>query len=391
MEAHVSGKRHRRAVRAAPCPAASTRRHARGAVRLGSQALERNRALVRLGRNVHDREEALGSGKGVQQEVAQLRHLVERHGRLANEHEVAREAAHVREAARRQKRAHDGHDGVVGVGHGHGDGHHGGRVGLGRRALLAQTLVARAEAREAPALARVGLHDLLAGAHLLDVAVERAQRGLHGREVTGAPLARHAHVGDERHVAGHRHEREAPVEHEQQDDGAHGLDGRLDDVGEAVVEGLGHRVDVVGEVAHDVAGACAVKEGQRQRLQVCEQVAADVEHDALRRAHHRLRVAERAQRPHGIDGRREHDARPESAHVRRREAVDDRLDHVGSRKLAQRAHARERAHGQQHEAGAAHVVEQPAHRAAKVRRLARAALRGEHRHHCSSPSETCVR
>ncbi len=267
VKADVARKRRGGAVCGHPLPAL---------VRALSPVLEAHRALVHLGLKVHGGKDALRSGERAEQEVAELRHLVEGHGRLANKHEVAGKAAHVGEAVCGQDGAQHSHDGVVGVGHGHGDGDHRGGIGLGRRAARAQLLVEGTELGDVGVLVVVGLDHLLALAHLLRVAVELAQAALRLAKEGRATPAGQAHVGDERHVAGNGDDGEAPVEHKEQHGGAKGLDGGLDDVGEAVVERLGDRVDVVGEVAHDVAGARAVKEGDGQALQVGEEVGANL-------------------------------------------------------------------------------------------------------------------
>ena len=135
------------------------------------------------------------------------------------------------------------------------------------------------------------LNDLLARDHLLDVSVQVAERCLLGGKKAlgaGTRVARVQHNGN---IARERDNRELPVKNDEHGCGADHLNGRLNHVGKAVVERLGDGVDVIGEKAHDVARARTVEIAERQRLNVREQVTADVGDHALGRAHHDLRVA----------------------------------------------------------------------------------------------------
>ena len=52
-------------------------------------------ALVHLGLKVHSRKQALGTGQRVEQEVAELRKLVDGHGSLTHKDQVACERTYV--------------------------------------------------------------------------------------------------------------------------------------------------------------------------------------------------------------------------------------------------------------------------------------------------------
>ena len=344
--------------------------------------LHHDLALVHLGRKLHNGKHALRAGKRREHEVAELRELVEGHGGLAHEHQVRGEAAHVGLAGDRHHRAEHGDGGVVDVADHDGAGHHGEGVGLRAGPRAAQVLVEAAEAGEVRALVVEDLHDLLAGHHLFHVAVQRAERGLlRGEVALGAP-AREARVQHHDRVARERHEGEPPVEHQQQHQGAHRLHRRLHHVGEAVVERLAYGVDVVGEVAHHVAVARAVEERHRQAHDVAKQVAADVEHDVLRRVHHDLRVRERRRHGHRVDGRRRRNVRREARHVAGGDAVHDRLDHVRSREVARARDRHQHGHGEHVELRVSHIAHERPHGAAHVLgpRAARC-LTLRHRHH----------
>ena len=135
------------------------------------------------------------------------------------------------------------------------------------------------------------LDDLLARDHLLDISIQVAERCLLGGKKALGADTRVARVQHDGRVAHERDNRELPVEDDEHGRGADHLNARLNHVGKAVVERLGDGVDVVGEKAHDVAQARTVEIAERQRLNVREQVATDVGHHALGRAHHDLRVA----------------------------------------------------------------------------------------------------
>ena len=195
------------------------------------------------------------------------------------------------------------------------------------------------------------LHNLLTCDHLLHVAVKRAQRALLLREEPLGSSAREAHVCHNDRVAGKRDEREPPVQHDEKHDGPHGLDGRLHHVGKAVVERLGDGVYVVGEVAHHVAVARAVEPRERKRLDVAEKVAANVEDDALRRAHHGLGVAHACGDPRGVDGGSCGNEMDEARPVARAHGVHHGLDHVRAGEVGPTGHADQHRHGQKLPAG----------------------------------------
>ena len=212
------------------------------------------------------------------------------------------------------------------------------------------------------------LNHFLAGHHLLDVAVKLAERGLLRSKVPAAPATGEAHVASNEHVAGKRDERQAPVEHHQQREGAHRLDERLHRAGKAVVERLRDRVDVIGEVAHDVAVACGVKERERQPLYVGEKVPPDVEDHLLRGAHHGLRVSHGTRHANGIDARRQRHQPRKVREVPGTHGVDHRLDHVRTQQVRQAAHRDQDGHHGKARPCMAHIVQKDPQRVAHVPR-----------------------
>ena len=307
MEAHVAGKRdqaarelgavgsHRaaRLINGSHIMQVPVRAHAlalgnlpcpRGVARLH----QLHATLVHLGLKVHGGKQALGTGQRVEQKVAQLRKLVDGHGRLAYKDQVTCKRAHVGEPLDAEHAARHGDDGIVDVANHDGHGHHGVGVAHGGGAGAAKLVVAAGEAGDIRRLVIKDLDDLLARDHLFDISVQIAQRRLLGGKKALGTHARVARIQHNGRVAHERNNRELPVKDDEHGRGAHNLNGGLNHVGKAVVERLGDGVDVVGEKAHDVARARAVKITERQRLDVREQVAANIGHHALGRAHHDL-------------------------------------------------------------------------------------------------------
>ena len=288
----VPVRAHALALGNLPCP--------RGAARLH----QLHAALVHLGLKIHGGKQALGTGQRVEQKVAQLRKLVDGHGGLAYKDQVTCKRAHVGEPLDAEHAARHGDDGVVGIADHHGHGHH--RVGIahGGGAGAAKLVVAAGKAGDIGRLAVKDLDDLLARDHLFDISVQVAKRCLLGGKEALRARARVARIQHNGRIAHERDNRELPVKDDEHGRGAHNLNGGLNHVGKAVVERLGDGVNVVGKEAHDVARARAVKIAERQRLDVREQVAADVGDHALGRAHHNLRVAQSREHARGVDDRR---------------------------------------------------------------------------------------
>ena len=164
----VPVRAHALALGNLPCP--------RGVARLH----QLHAALVHLGLKIHGGKQALGTGQRVEQKVAQLRELVDGHGRLAYKDQIARERTYVGEPLDAEHAARHGDDGIVDVANHDGHGHHGVGIAHGGGAGAAKLVVAAGEAGDIRCLAVKDLDDLLARDHLLDVSVQIAQRRLLG-------------------------------------------------------------------------------------------------------------------------------------------------------------------------------------------------------------------
>lgn len=112
-------------------------------------------ALVHLGLKIHGGKQALGAGQRVEQEVAQLRKLVDGHGRLAYKDQIARERTYVGESLDAEHAARHGDDGIIDVANHDGHGHHGVGVAHGGGAGAAKLVVAAGGSRATFAASRL--------------------------------------------------------------------------------------------------------------------------------------------------------------------------------------------------------------------------------------------
>ena len=184
-------------------------------------------------------------------------------------------------------------------------------------------------------------------------------------------------------VADGHNQRELPVEHKEQDERARHLDKALYDHCEAVVEGVGDGVDVVCEVAHDIAAVTAVEILQRQGLEVGKEVAADVKERSLRHRDHALGVAQCAEHAEAVDAGGKYDTRNKTAPVPAGEAVDNGAYHVRPDEVGNGAHGDEQCNGKEQRPVMSHIAEQPPDRLPEMFGLF-TAERTRHRPHLPS-------
>ena len=330
---------------------------------------ERHLALVGLGLHAHGGKHALRARKRREQEVRLLRELVDGQRRLAHEHEIAREHAHIGLPGKRHPAAEHGDNRIIHVADGHHRRHHRRGIRLGACARHAQALVLIAKPREVRILMVEDLHNLLSRDHLLDVTVELAEHRLLPLIETAALVGRIANIGEHADIAHHHDERELPIQDEDHGKRAHDLYGALDDHGEAVVHSLGHGVHVVGEVAHDIAAIVRVEVAQRQLLQVRKEIAADVHEHFLRSVHHDLRIRERCHHTGSVDEGRSDDACHEVRIRAAREAIDHGPNHVRAEQVGDSRHAHQQRHRQKEQLMASHIREELTQRCNEVLRL----------------------
>ena len=373
VEPHVAVQRLERDVGAAavtPGPAA----RAPGA--LGQRTVvvfphadQLHRALVDLRLFLHDREDTLRARQRRQQEVALLGQLVDGQRRLAHKDQIAGQAAEVGPAPHDHEAADHRNDRVVQVTDADDGGNHRGGVALRAGAGLAQLFVAGGKGGHVGLLVVEHLDDLLPGDHLLHVGVQLTEAGLLARIKGAAALCRVVDIPEHGNIANDDQQREPPVEDEQQKQRACDLNKGLDDHRKAVVQRVRDRVHVVREQAHQIALAVRVKVVQRQRLQMCEQVAADVLQNLLRGADHELGVAQGRQCADDVDARgQRHDTGQIGGTAVFQYAVDDGADHVGAQQRGQRTDRRQQADDAEHDFVAAQIVHEAAQRVPQVLR-----------------------
>ncbi len=380
LKAHIPPQGRQGAVRLLPGPAARLFRAGGQAAAALLHVDQDGSALVHLAVLVHDLEDPLRAGQGGQQEVGLLGELVDGHGGLAHKDQIAGQAAHVGGAVDGHDAAQHRHNGVVEIGDGDHRGHHGGRIALGPGARPAQGLVFLPELLQAGPLVVEHLHHLLAGHHLLNVAVQLTQGDLLPGVVFLAPLPAEADVAEHDHIAGRHHQGQPPVEDKQDGQGAHHLNEGLDHHGEAVVQRVGNGVHVVGEVAHHVAVAVGVEELEGQGLEVGEEIPPDVPQDLLGGPHHDLGVAVGGQDPQGVDARRHRHAGHQVGKGPGGQGVDHRPDHIGPQQIGQGADGDQHRHRQQQELVPPQIGQEGAQGVPQVFRLFRTELPGRHGH-----------
>ena len=178
-------------------------------------------ALVHLRRGVHDLKNALGSRQGGEDGGQLLGNLVQGLADLLGVVQVNHQSAQIEAGGHRQKTAEGRRQGVADVHEVVGDGHDGGGIVIGLGSRLPVGLVPPLKFLLGRFLVGEGLDHLEALNHLLNVAVDAAQRGLLGLVV---PAALAAHLGEHQH--GHdqhhqRHQKEQRVGHQHDGHNAH--------------------------------------------------------------------------------------------------------------------------------------------------------------------------
>ena len=226
------------------------------------------------------------------------------------------------------------------------------------------------------------LDDLLAGDHLLNISIQFPQAalllGIVDTAVPGAEIDIPKHGG----IPHHNEQRQPPVEHEKQDQGAGDLDKSLDDQGKAVVQGVRNGVHVVGEQAHQVAFTVGIEKLQGECLQIGKQVAADLSQDFLGGPDHDLAVTQGAEGPHQVDhSGQAHTGSQVGQTAVFQQAVDHRADHIGAQQRRNGTERRQHRHQRQHDPVMFEIAPQAAEGMAQV---LRAAPSGDS-HHCASP------
>ncbi len=306
------------------------RRNGVGRIRLLRRAIHDVEHALRAGQRREDRADLHGQRVDGLRELAGI---VDEHGQTAD----------VELAQRAQYAAHAGGDGIAdlaGVAH---DGAHDAAPEHRADLLVAHIVVEHIELLDAGALVVEHLDDLLAVDGLLDVAVDSAQRRLLRRIVLVARRADPAAQLHEQRHEHHRDERQPNVGVEHHGERADQRHRAGNDAQQAVIQHGADVVHVVGEAAHDLAVVLGVVKAHRQRLQLVEQVVAQLLNRALRHLDDQPALEIRAGDADQI-GRaqqRQHAAQIGDAHRRAQagigHVVDDRAHDVGGGHVRHRA------------------------------------------------------
>ena len=255
-----------------------------------------------------------GGGNALQGGHA-LRDLRERRGEHPGVEDERHDHAEPDLAAQHEDRAEDA-DGDVGeVPDDHHDGlHHAGNE-LALPVGVVDVVVQAAEAVPDLPLRAGGAHDLVAGVHFLDVAVQGAEVLLPRHEVFLAVLQEDqgdgkAQKGQQDQGAGH-----ADLDDQHHHEAAHELDERAQHAGQAVREALLHGRDVVRDAAQDIALRIAGEIDHRHAVDLGVEVAAHLFRNAEGRRGHHVLLQHGQGRAAEVDGEQEEADLRDGGHV----------------------------------------------------------------------------
>ena len=186
------------------------------------------------------------------------------------------------------------------------DRHQDVRKGVCIAGRLTQLIIQRVELLPALVLVAEHLDDLLTVYHLLDIAVDLAERGLLCKEEARGPAA-DAPDHDEHDRDAKQHEQSQPdVRDEHADEHGNNGHGGREHLRHRLTEHLLERIGIVREVAHEVAMRMRIKITDRQRLHVLEHIVADALEYALRNTDHQPVIKEGRADADEIDDRHAH-------------------------------------------------------------------------------------
>ena len=236
-------------------------------------------------------------------------------------------------AVQRQDRTEYGAEHVAQVAEVAVDRHEHARDAVGVVRTVAELIVELFEARDGRLLVAEDLDDLLAGDHLLDIAVDGAEIVLLPFKVFAGAL-RHHHTHAE-HEKDHQqaHDRERNVEHDHGHEAADQGDGGRDELRHRLADDLTERVHVVGVDGHDVAVGVRVEIGDRKLLHAGEELDAQALHRALAHGDHDA-VVDIARGDAEQEDAHEHEHNPRKRAVVRHGLLGQRDDII----VDQRAH-----------------------------------------------------
>ena len=211
------------------------------------------------------------------------------------------------------------------------------------------------------------LDDLLTLDHLLNIAVDRAQRLLLLLEADPAAAADVFHHQQHQRQKHKGNQRQNPVQIQHHANGTQKGQGAGNQAGEAVIQHFRNGVDVVCEAAHQVAGLVRVKIPQRQLLHPAEQIAADGCHGTLGNVHHDAGIGKGAQRRQAEGTAQQHQHPDQAREIAGQDIiVDNGLEKEAAQNRG--GAAEHQTHGYQHQRAliAGHIAQQLFHRALHI-------------------------
>ena len=260
-------------------------------VRIHMGVDKRHIAFILLGLLIHQSEDALGARQCHDDGVNLVGDLGNGHIKAAREHHEGHQIAQrqQRAAGRNAQQPADDcqhrilHIAKIVVDGAEHIGKFSGAVGVGLKLLVELIKIFLAHF-----LVVEDLDDLLAGYHLFDITVYRAQSPLLADEKACGLACQHfGHIDDQPHGEEHDERQnpggidQIPQHDHQRHGGGHALRNGLGDH-------LPQRVDVAGIARHDVSGGVAVKVAQGETLHLGEEVVPDGLLNALGNADHQI-------------------------------------------------------------------------------------------------------
>ena len=291
-----------------------------GAVRIHMGIDQGHVALVLLGLLVHQGEDALGTGQRHNNGVDLVGDLGDGHIEAPGEHHEGHQIAQGQQGVvglDAQQSAHNGQDRILHIAQVIVDGaQHIGEL-AGAVGVHPQLLIELVEVLLADLLVVEDLDHLLAGDHLLDITVDRAQGTLlANKEARGLACQNLGDIDDQSHREEHDNGQDpggidqVPQHDYQGNRGGHTL-------GDGLGDHLPQGIDIAGVAGHDVTGGMAVEVAQRQALHLGEQIVTNGLLHTLGHAYHQVVEEEGAHNAEGEDAGQLHKVGFQSAEIRR--------------------------------------------------------------------------
>jgi len=235
---------------------------------------------------VDNLEDPLGAGEGGHDRVPDVGDVVEGADELPRPGEEARDEADGNAALEREQASDDGDGGEAQVAEDVHDGHEIAGPNLGPGTDAGQARVAGREGIDGERLETEGLDGLHAADALLDAAIDLAEGILLLPEELACPLRNGRREEKDEGNGDEAREGEEGIDKEHDDEGDDDCQTARDELNGGLGEGDAHRVDIVGDPAHEIAMAPPVEEGKRQGEEGSKERGPEAADKPLREAGH---------------------------------------------------------------------------------------------------------